>query len=250
MALVDVLGDFDGLSLDALDERAALLRRVDNKYALTEEAFSELTRRLKPDHQVLDIEGRRVFSYSTTYFETQDLRCFIDHVKDRVPRFKARTRLYEDHGKCIFEVKLKRSRHMTQKRQIDYAQEDRRRLTDEARACVQSTLEKADVKAPDSLSASLTTSFDRVTFAARSGSERLTCDFGVQLTGSDGEAVAMRDGLVLIETKSQAGESPADHELTRMGFTPISLSKYRVGMSIVGGADRFGDQPGGELFEP
>ena len=95
--------------LDALDERAALLRRVDHKYALPESAFEQLVRRLRADHQVLEIEGRRVFRYSTTYFETPDLRCFIDHVENRLPRFKARSRLYEDSGQCVFEVKLKRS---------------------------------------------------------------------------------------------------------------------------------------------
>jgi hypothetical protein len=34
-----------------------------------------------------------------------------------------------------------------------------------------------------------------------------------------------------------------------MQLEPISLSKYRVGMSLVGGAERFGPQPGAELFE-
>jgi hypothetical protein len=60
----------------------------------------------------------------------------------------------------------------------------------------------------------------------------------------------MDGDLVLIETKSETGESPADRELARMQFSPVSLSKYRVGMSIVGGADRFGSQPGSELFRP
>src|SRR5436305_14522132 len=107
--LKELLGAFDGVSLDALDERAALLRRVDHKYALPESAFEQLVRRLRADHQVLEIEGRRVFRYSTAYFETPDLRCFIDHVENRLPRFKARSRLYEDSGQCVFEVKLKRS---------------------------------------------------------------------------------------------------------------------------------------------
>jgi hypothetical protein len=248
MCSQDALGVFESLSLEALDERAALLRRVDNKYVLSQDGFVELTRRLRTDHQVLDIEGRRVFSYSTTYFETPDLRCFLDHVEDRVPRFKTRTRLYEDSGTCVFEVKLKRSGDVTHKQQIDYAPEDRLHMTDEARDCVRSALDEADVKAPQSLGSRLTTSFDRVTFAARSGSERLTCDFCVRLIGSGADTAAMRDDLVLIETKSETGESPADHELARMGLTPVSLSKYRVGMSIVGGADRFGDQPGSEFF--
>lgn len=57
----------------------------------------------------------------------------------------------------------------------------------------------------------------------------------------------MREGVILVETKSN-GDSPADRVLAELGVEPISLSKYRVGMSLVGGADG-GSQPGSELFE-
>lgn len=58
----------------------------------------------------------------------------------------------------------------------------------------------------------------------------------------------MREGVILVETKSENGDSPADRVLAELGVEPISLSKYRVGMSLVGGADG-GSQPGSELFE-
>lgn len=248
--LEGLLAAVDGVSLDELDERAALLRRVDNKYALPAETFVELAHRLASDHEVLVIDDRRVFSYSTTYFETPDRRCFIDHVEDRVPRFKVRSRFYEDSGQCVFEVKLKRGGDETDKRQIDYEPSDRRRLTDQASECLRSALSDAGLDLPEDLKAVLTTAFRRVTLASRGGSERLTCDFDVRLVGPRGEAAEMRTGLSLVETKSETGDSPADRELKRLGYAPISLSKYRVGMSLVGGAERFGEQPGSDLFAP
>lgn len=245
--LRDVLDRFDGVSLSELDERAALLRRVDNKYTVTPDQFAGLTGRLGSDHQILDIDGQRAFAYSTTYFDTPDVRCFVDHVEDRLPRFKARSRLYEDSGECVFEVKLKRSADETDKRQIDYPEQDRRQLTDEAMECLRSALADVDLGPPEELEATLTTEFDRVTFAAREGSERFTCDFGVHLIGGQDDA-RMRQGLILIETKSVSGQSPADRELARMEIPTIALSKYRVGMSLVGSAQEFGPQPGSELF--
>jgi hypothetical protein len=245
----ELLAGFDGVSLKDLDERAALLRRVDNKYALDGEAFRVLAGRLRASHEVLDIDGRRVFSYRSTYFETPDLRCFVDHVEDRVPRFKARTRLYEDSGECFFEVKIKRSGDETDKRQLGYAREDRRRLTADAFDCLRSSLKGVGLDPPDDLAAELTTRFDRVTFVAGDAPDRLTCDFGVRLIASDGRTAVMRDGLVLIETKSETGDSPADRALAEIGRGAISLSKYRVGLSAVGRAQRFGAQPGSDLFE-
>jgi hypothetical protein len=97
------------VSLDELESRAALLRRVDRKYVLDAEQLEELAARLAGDHDILEIEGERAFTYESTYFDTPDLRCFHDHVRDREPRFKARTRWYRDSGLCVFEVKLKRA---------------------------------------------------------------------------------------------------------------------------------------------
>jgi hypothetical protein len=94
----------------------------------------------------------------------------------------------------------------------------------------------------------LLTRFARITLASREGSERLTCDVGVRLSTPDGEAAGMRDGMILLESKSKDGESPADRVLAELGLEPISLSKYRVGMSLVGGGSREG-QPGSDLFE-
>jgi VTC domain len=191
---------FDPVSLEELDERAALLRRVDNKYAVERERFEELLERLRDDHQALEIDGRRVFEYCSTYFDTPDLRCFTDHVEDRQPRFKARTRLYVDSDTCVFEVKLKREDGETDKRQTDHAVKDAERLTDSARRCLEQALGDAGLEAPGEMGPTLLTSFRRVTLAAR---ERLE---------------------------------------------PISVSKYRVGMSLVGGGSR-APQPGADLFE-
>jgi hypothetical protein len=239
---------FGPVSLEELDERAALLRRVDNKYAVQRDRFEQLLARLRDDHQVLEIGGRRLFAYCSTYFDTPELRCFVDHVEDRQPRFKARTRLYEDTGHCVFEVKLKRDDGETDKRQVDYDVDDAERFTDDARECLVDALGDIGLDAPNEMAPTLLTRFSRITLVARSGSERLTCDVAVRLSNPDGEAAEMRDGMILVETKSERGESPADRTLADLGLEPISLSKYRVGMSLVGGGNR-APQPGADLFE-
>ena len=244
----DLVAGFDPVSLDELDERASLLRRMDNKYAVERETFARLLERLRDDHQVLEIEGERAFAYCTTYFDSPELRCFVDHIEDRQPRFKARSRLYENTSYCVFEVKLKREDGETDKRQTDYAVDDAERFTDGARECLEEALGSIGLEAPNEMRPTLLTRFRRITLAAREGAERLTCDLGVRLSNPDGEAAEMREGMVLVETKSEGGESPADRALAELGLEPISLSKYRVGMSLVGGAER-SPQPGADLFE-
>lgn len=233
------------VSLEALEARAALLRRVDRKYVVDLEGLEQLVGRLAEDHDVLEIDGERAFSYESTYFDTPDLRCFHDHVRDREPRFKARTRWYRDSGVCVFEAKIKRADGATDKRQIDYSPERRALVTPDAARFVEEELGDVGLTLSRDLEASLLTSFSRMTLAAREGGARLTCDSEVELSRGQRLAV-IRDSLVLLETKSEDGDSAADRVLASMDVDEVEVSKYRTGIALLaadpsddGGAERF-----------
>lgn len=74
------------------------------------------------------------------------------------------------------------------------------------------------------------------TASAREGPERLTCDFDVRLAGEDGGTRRLRDDLVLLESKSESGEGPADSLLAEIDAEPISLSKYKLGIGLLADA--------------
>jgi hypothetical protein len=238
------------VSLEELDERAALLRRVDNKYVVDGDRFATLADRLRGDHDVLEIDGRRAFAYESVYFDTAGLRCFHDHVEDREPRFKVRTRYYHDSRKCTFEVKLKTADGETDKRQMDYPPDERDRITAAGERFVVEALESAELSLDDPLVPSLRTSFDRSTLAAQQRPERLTCDRDVELERIGGGARRLRDGLIVLETKSADGDSPADRVLAEMGIAPVSLSKYKLGIAMLTQAGAAAPQePSARFFE-
>jgi VTC domain len=238
---MSVGGEIDGLldalhavSLEALDERAALLRRTDTKYVLDEQAFTTLLRRLGDDHEVLEIDRCRAFGYESVYFDTADLRCFRDHIEDRVPRFKARTRLYRDTRHCVFEVKLKVGDNETDKRQVDHRSDAVDQLDDDALQCLQQALENVGLPALQARpSPSLRTAFTRVTLAPREGRERTTCDFGIRLERPVEARAQLRNGLVVVESKSEDGSGPTDRTLAEMGIESVSFSKYRTGIALL-----------------
>jgi len=70
----------DPIELDELD---ALQDRVDVKYVIEMDTFTALTEELRETHRVLEIDGRREFTYRTSYFDTPDLRVFRDHQQRR-----------------------------------------------------------------------------------------------------------------------------------------------------------------------
>jgi hypothetical protein len=95
------LARFTPVSLAGLTARdAGLQTRLDRKYLLTADLLPDLLEQLDRDFDVLQIGGRRVSAYSSTYFDTPDLRSFRAHRQGRRDRFKVRTRTYLDSGEC------------------------------------------------------------------------------------------------------------------------------------------------------
>jgi hypothetical protein len=231
---MDAIEEMRPVSLDEVDRRAALLRRVDTKFVLKRDAAERLFRRLAADHDVLTIDGRRRFGYESVYFDTPDLASFRDHVAGRTPRTKVRSRLYADTDVCSLELKIKRDDGETDKRHLDYDTADHGLLTPEACAFLDRELRDRTGRAlPDDLEQSLTTAFRRATLAAEEDAERATVDVDLRMARRDGRTARLPDELVLVETKTGDGDGRCGRLLRDAGIEEISLSKYRTGIALL-----------------
>jgi hypothetical protein len=236
--LDDVAGAMAPISLEDLDARAALRRRVDTKYVVSRDALIDVLARAADDYQVLEIDRRRAFTYESVYFDTPDLRSFAEHVHDVRPRFKSRSRLYTETGDCFFEVKVKDETDTTRKRQCPYDRADHGRVTGEAWRFLDAALrELAQRGAPRDLAPTLATRYRRVTLAAREGGERVTIDLDVAMETMSDREVVLREDIGLIETKTGGDRGVVDELLSSMGCEPTSISKYRLGIGLLVAAD-------------
>ena len=129
VAMTGAVAPLRPISLAEVLDEAALQVRVDRKYLVPVGAFITMTNRLSDRFAVLDIDGRRSFSYESVYFDSPDHRLYRQHVQRRRRRYKVRTRAYLDSGECTFEVKLKGGRSETVKSRMPYGLGDRGRLT-------------------------------------------------------------------------------------------------------------------------
>lgn len=222
------------VSLEALDERAALRRRVDCKYVVSRDELAEVVEEVGERYEALEIDGRRSFDYESIYFDTPDLRCFEDHVEGRRPRFKIRTRLYRDSATCFLEVKVKTRDDETVKRQRPHDPSAHGGLDPDARRFLDEVLrECTGEKAPVELAPSLTTRYDRTTLGAVDGGQRVTCDADVRLVAGDGQTRTLRERLVLVETKTEEGGGPVDGALEERDHASVTISKYRLGVGML-----------------
>ena len=255
-------------SLAELNSAAGLLTRVDRKYLVPLERAQELVGGLTSEARVLDIDGRRRFSYASTYFDTPGLEAFMLAARKRRRRFKVRTRTYLDTGLCFLEVNTRGARGTTVKRRMSYHPDDASRLTGPGRSFVAVCLASTGVTGPAAareiaaaLRPVLATTYERTTLHLPRAEARATIDTALtwrrltpgvrtrttaagagapqalrpaHLTAAinDGEPVAVAD-IAVVETKNPATPSPADRALWDAGHRPTRISKYATGMALL-----------------
>lgn len=232
------LTGFATLGLEALNGKAAMLERLDNKYIIAAsdlrpalEAFSTL-------FDVLEIEGKRAFTYATRYFDDTDRRAYYDHHQGRRKRCKVRVRDYLDAGFSYLEVKLKDKRGATQKKRlkVDPAmQQLDQTCADFIQTCYRD-LYAEDFTQP--LLPVIEMQYERITLVAKEGGERMTIDTGMDFH-ADAAQKAVSEDFFIIETKSARGNGIADKILRGLHLHPTArCSKYCIGMAALGLVDR------------
>ncbi|MGN5731961.1 polyphosphate polymerase domain-containing protein [Arthrobacter psychrochitiniphilus] len=219
------------ISLAEVNEEAALQRRVDKKFLLTSNELATLMAALDDDFAIMEIGQRRIFGYSSTYFDTPDLDQFRAHRQGRRRRFKVRTRTYLDSGLCMFEAKLKGLRGETDKYRIPHPLDERTTMNHDDEAFLAELLETEYGIPMPALNPVMTVDYRRGTLVNPHSRERLTCD--VQLVCKDQDQEVAGPDLVVVETKSADGRGVADRVLAEMGIRDLSMSKYCVGIALL-----------------
>ena len=244
-------------TLEDLNSAASLLARVDRKYLVASSAAQNVVDALTGRALVLDIDGRRSFSYASTYFDTPGLDSYLQAARKRRHRFKIRTRSYLDSGLTLLEVKTRGPRGATIKQRLDYRAADADRLTEEGIDFVVECLAPLTGSAQEarrtaqSLRPVMATTYRRTTLHLPDDGARATIDTDLTWTafasGEDGEGEERGSGtratrrgaprpagpLAVVETKNPARCSPTDRYLWANGHRPSRISKYATGMAVL-----------------
>ena len=201
---------FDAIDLAGLNAKADMLRRLDNKYVVDIATMTGAAAEFTKHFDVLEIEGRRAFTYETCYFDSEGHACYYDHHRGRRQRAKVRIRNYLEADLCFVEVKLKDKRGVTIKKRMPYDPAKFGKLDDTAMAYVRACFRDLyKMEFPYELRRSLDMRYQRITLVAKQGGERMTIDNGLQFFGHGSENVLSED-VFIVETKSANGNGIAD----------------------------------------
>ncbi|GEK80955.1 polyphosphate polymerase domain-containing protein [Agrococcus baldri] len=221
----------DPVSLAELTASAALLTRVDRKYALAADDAVRMLDALPAGTRALEIGGERSLAYASCYFDSRDLLAYRLAAHGRRRRFKLRTRTYVDSNLAFLELKTRGGRGTTVKERIEYAPEHRAVLTADGREYASEGLAAVGIPAPP-LSPVIETGYRRTTLLLPDGATRATVDTDLAWRLDDGTTLRT-PGLVIVETKATGGPGAVDRLLWRAGHRPDRVSKFATGLAAL-----------------
>lgn len=227
----ELVGAFEPIDLDRMDS-IRLMNRIDTKYVTTSSVLDEILRKsLACGYMMFVSEGVRVQAYDSIYFDTPDLRMFMDHRNSRLVRQKVRTRIYSDSDLCFLEVKSKNNRSRTKKKRISIPPEEFTDFRGDNKCS--DFLAKITGYRADSLSPSVETSFSRMTLVDKDLSERITIDSDICFRNMRNGRTSGLGEAVIIELKRDGrNRSSMQDILLSLRVKPMRISKYCMGVAL------------------
>ena len=221
-----VVNNLDPISLSEMDG-VSLMKRTDTKFVIHQKQLIEVLKSVTDKYRVLEINGNRLLTYSSLYFDTEDKKFYHDHHNGKVNRTKVRMRKYMESNICFLEIKQKDGKGKTTKSRIQIKDFETELPQDLIDFIDSKTIEKINLKPI------IWNKFDRITLVNKHAMERLTIDLNLEFK-MDSSSKAYHN-LVIIEVKQERFDrtSPVVKSLKEKGINPYSMSKYCIGMTNI-----------------
>ena len=211
------------ISLGEMDA-VALMKRTDTKFVIPLNKLSGLLNEISNQYCVLEVNKKRIMSYSSQYFDTSEKRFYFDHHNGKTNRLKVRIRKYVDSNIAFLEIKKKDGKGFTTKSRTPIPDFEMS-LTTQSNTFIQKTTSQSFQLEP-----SLYNDFKRITLVSNNLNERVTIDLNLSFTLN--ECVKTFEKIIIIEVKQEGvnRNSPIVQALRNSREYPFSMSKYCIGV--------------------
>ena len=178
------------------------MNRSDTKFTFSSQKLPIFLEKLIPFYNVLDINGKRLHSYKSLYFDTDNRKFYNDHHNRRVNRHKIRFREYVDSGLVFLEVKCKNNKGKTIKKRMkvdkipNSLSNDQKQYVSEIMGYSIPVLSKQWIN------------FNRITLVHKKLKERLTID--VNLNYSNDNTTGDFSKIIIAEVKQERMSRSSD----------------------------------------
>lgn len=221
-----LISRFSPITLDEMDG-VGLLDRVDTKFVFCSGMLLPILEELFNDYRVLEVKGKRISRYDTTYLDTPLLDTYMLHQHGKLNRYKIRFRRYVETGQVYLETKFKNNKSRAIKTRVKVKSPELQHAgIRETQLLSRTPYDMSELKP------SLNIRYNRVTLVHKNHSERLTIDTDLQFvadTNSKGFP-----NLVIAEVKQDKNKKSEFIQIMhRLHIRQMSVSKYCLGISCL-----------------
>ena len=233
--LEDIISSFDPISLNEM-EGVKLMNRIDTKYVVPMSLLPAILEAAHTDYFAQEINGKRIASYDTLYYDTDTLDMYIRHHDRQLVRQKIRVRQYVDSNLTFLEIKRKNNKGRTKKKRITVPGFDIHADTighGKADWTVEDFIAAKSHYEWSEITPHLSTLFHRITLVNKAKTERLTIDMDLVWKNIvSGEEKTYKD-LVIVELKRD-GNVPSimTKIMLDLRIKPLKISKYCIGTAL------------------
>lgn len=231
-----ILTTFEPISLSEM-ESVKLMNRIDTKYAVPLSALPAILEAAQDGYYAQEINGTRIATYDTMYYDTETLDMYIRHHDRQLVRQKIRVRQYVESDLTFLEIKRKNNKGRTKKKRISvpgfgitgdtFGDSKRERWSVEDFIAAKSRYRWAE------LSPHLSTRFHRITLVNKAKTERLTIDMDLVWENIISRESKSFPELVIIELKRDGNvPSQMTQIMLSQRLKPLKISKYCIGTAL------------------
>ncbi len=214
--IVPLLSKFEALTLEEL-EAANMLERRDLKFIFPLAKAKIIVSRLDEHYRVLEVKGYRYTNYETVYYDTSSFKYYLQHHNENLNRLKIRTRRYVQSDLTFYEIKSKNNKGWVSKE---------RQLTDSLFLDINKFLGE---EFAEGLEPKIKIDYIRITFLSKSGGEKLTLDFNLNMNHYGPNT--HYENLVIAEMKTKdLTRSIFSNIIKDLNVDPTGISKYCLGV--------------------
>lgn len=207
-----------------------LMNRTDTKFVATAEQLHAFLLAVQGEYFIQEINDKRIASYHTTYFDTDDYQMYNMHHCGRTTREKIRVRTYLDNGDTFFEIKNKNNHGRTKKKRISIQGHD---SLDKELETVVPFMAKHAWYSIEEVTPVIENWFNRITLVNYGKTERLTIDFNLKFHHLKSDGRDRLDKVAIIELKRDGNvPSPAINILRDLRIKRSGFSKYCIGSAL------------------
>ena len=235
MSISSAISKFAPISLDEM-ESVKLMNRIDTKYAVPLSVLPAILEAAQQDYYAQEIDGKRIATYDTMYYDTETLDMYIRHHDRQLVRQKIRVRQYVDSDLTFLEIKRKNNKGRTKKKRIAIPGFDISAQTighGKKDWSVEDFIAAKSRYHWEEITPHLSTEFHRITLVNKAKTERLTIDMDlVWKNVITGEEKTFPE-LVIIELKRD-GNVPSlmTKIMLDQRIHPLKISKYCIGTAL------------------